>query len=163
MSHTYLRPGISPGTEEPLARWSEGSFRRILVAFDGSEGSWKALRMGVSLAWQHDAELWALSVEEDLPRFPAMVGEVQDEKEREDRDYEELHSRARELAEGRGVHLHSAILPGRAVPTILGYAREGGFDLIVLGGDQHPGVWKALIGTSNRVSRGACCAVMVVR
>ena len=137
--------------------------RRILVAFDGSARSWKALRMGISLAWQHEAELWALSVEEDLPRFPATVGEVQEEKEREDRRYQQLHGCARRLAEDRGVSLHSAIATGRAVPTILRYARGGDFDLILLGGDEHPGAWKTLVGTSSRVSRGACCSVMVVR
>ncbi len=163
MSRTYLGLRTSVDTQEPSTSWNEGSFRRILVAFDGSERSWKALRMGISLAWQHDAELWALSVEENLPRFPATMGEVQDEKEREDREYEELHARARELAEARGVSLHSTIVPGRTVPTILSYARGGAFDLIVLGGDVYSNLWKALMGTANRVSRGACCSVMVVR
>lgn len=163
MSRTYPGPGISPETKEPRARWSEGTFRRILVAFDGSEGSWKALRMGISLAWQHDAELWALSVEEGLPRFPTTVAEVQEEKERQDRHYGELLLQAQELAECRGVRLHGDVLPGRAVPTILRYSREGDFDLVVLGADEGNGLWQALVGTASRVSRGACCTVMIVR
>jgi len=163
MSRTDLASRTSVEFQGSSASWNEGSFRRILVAFDGSEGSWKALRMGISLAWQHDAELWALSVEESLPRFPATVGEVREEKRLADSAYEELHGRAMKLANARGVTLRSAILPGRAAPTILGYARQGGFDLIVLGGDVCPNVWKALVGTSNRVSRKADCSVLVVR
>lgn len=81
MSRTYLGPGASLETTGPSASPAEGSFSRILVAFNGSETSWKALRMGISLAWQHDAELWILSVEDALPRFPATLGEVHGEKE----------------------------------------------------------------------------------
>ena len=158
-----VEPRISPEVVEPQSQWREGSFRRILVAFDGSEKSWSALRMGISLAWQHDAELWALSVEEDLPRLPVTVGEVEEEKEWEDKYYGELHDQARKLAMLRGVRLHSAIMPGRAAATIVHYARQGGFDLIVIGGNGRGWLWDALLGTSSRVSRGAPCHVMAVR
>lgn len=162
MRQAYVDQWPSPDTELPQMQWREGSFRRILVAFDGSENSWKALRMGISLAWQHDAELWALSVEEDLPRFPVTIGEVQGEKDREDRYFGELHEKARMLAEGRGVKLNCAITPGRVVETITHYARQGNFDLIVIGSTS-PGLWKAFLGTSSRVSRRASSNVMVVR
>ena len=163
MSRTCSGLGTSLEDEEPATRWSEGSFQRILVVLDGSKASRKALRMAISLAWQHDAELWALSVEKGLPRFPATVGEVQEEKERQDRYYGELQQQARELAGRRGVSLRSEVLPGRGATAITGYARQGGFDLVVLGGDPPGGFWRALTGTSSRVSRGASCSAMIVR
>lgn len=153
----------TPDVAVPEARWHEGSFQRILVAFDGSMGSWKALRMGVSLAWQHDCELWVLSVKDGLPHFAAVVGEVVDEKEREDRYYGRLHQLAKELADSRGVRLRTAMVVGRAAAGILRFARNGAFDLILIGGEGRQGLWKALVGISSRVSRRASCSVMIVR
>jgi nucleotide-binding universal stress UspA family protein len=87
---------------------------------------------------------------------------VQGEKEREDHYYGELHNQAKELADRRGVQLNCAIVPGRTVDTITHYARQGNFDLIVIGGAR-PGLWHAFLGTSSRVSRQASRSVMVVR
>ena len=42
-------------------------FRRILVAYDGSEGARAALRMGIGLAKSPGTELYSISVEEHLP------------------------------------------------------------------------------------------------
>ncbi len=163
MSRTYLNHWPSTSVEEPVSTWGEGTFRRILVAFDGSDSSWKALRMAISLAWQHDAELVMLSVEDGLPRFPATVGEVQEEKEREDDFYARLHEQARRLAEGRGVKIGSAVMPGRPATAIVHYAREGAFDLVVLGASSKGWVWDSVFGVGARVGRDACCSVMIVR
>ena len=163
MSRSDLGPTTSEENSSSSTFWNEGCFRRILVAFDGSPGSWKALRMSISLAWQHDAELWAISVEESLPRFPATVGELQEEKERADRFFEELHQKARALAGTRGIHLQSRILCGRSSSVIARYADEGGFDLVVLGCRGRGSPWKAFTSTAGRVGRGASCSVMIVR
>lgn len=54
-------------------------FRKILVGLDGSETSWCAFRRALALAHEHGSELWALSVEDHLPRFPATIDEVVEE------------------------------------------------------------------------------------
>ena len=51
-------------------------YRKILLAYDGSEGANQALEAGVQLAHIHGAELWALAVEERLPRFSGTIDEV---------------------------------------------------------------------------------------
>ncbi|MBM2826178.1 MAG: Universal stress protein, partial [Dehalococcoidia bacterium] len=56
-------------------------FRKILVGFDGSEGSWRALRAAIALAQEQASEVWAVSVEDHLPHFAATVGEMEEEKE----------------------------------------------------------------------------------
>ena len=53
-------------------------FKRILVAYDGSEGARAALRMGIGLAKSPGTELYSISVEEHLPRYAATIGEVED-------------------------------------------------------------------------------------
>ena len=55
-------------------------FRKILIGFDGSEESWKALRWGMTLCkLAPECELWALSVEERLPRMPEIIDELAEE------------------------------------------------------------------------------------
>jgi len=56
-------------------------FKKMLVAFDGSEGAKRALAVGIRMAQIHQAELWALAVEEKLPKFSGTIDEVQEEKE----------------------------------------------------------------------------------
>ena len=54
-------------------------FKKILIANDGSEGASRALSAALIEAKAHNAALHMISVEE-LPRFPASVDEVIEEK-----------------------------------------------------------------------------------
>ncbi|MHB0871127.1 MAG: universal stress protein [Chloroflexota bacterium] len=105
MSRPYLGHWTSLETASFSVPRSENCFRGILVAFNGSPGSWKALRMAVSLAWQHDAELWPLSIEEGLPRFPATVGEVQEESSQRGI----LHRDDRALVDGESLRARNLV------------------------------------------------------
>ena len=55
-------------------------YSKILAANDGSPGGLKALDAAIELARQVSAELHMVTVEE-LPRFPASIDEVAEEKE----------------------------------------------------------------------------------
>ncbi len=139
-------------------------YRRILVAFDGSRGSWKALDKAVSLAHEQAAELVALSVEAHLPHYAATIDEVQEEKEQEDAYFAKVQGEAVALAWEHGVELKTAIVPGHAAQTIVRYAQEHAFDLIVIGQVGHSGLWGTLLGsTTDRVVDQAHCDVLVVR
>jgi len=139
-------------------------YKKILVAFDGSSGSWKALRAGIGLAREQDAELWALSVVEHLPHYAATVGEVEEAKAERDAYFHKLQSQAAEVAEAHGVELNLEVLPGHAAQAIVDYARRGDFDLIVMGHSGHSGIWGTFLGTiTDKVSRHAHCAVLIVR
>jgi len=139
-------------------------FRKILLAYDGSEGANQALEAGVRLAQIHGAELWALAVEERLPHFGGTIDEVQEEKEFADRHYgkllEDIRLRARQL----GVELKTLLRAGHPARTIVEAAREGKFDLILVGHSGVSGVWAAFLGTTaEKVSRHAPCSVLIVR
>ena len=139
-------------------------YRRILLAYDGSEGAKRALEAGINLAKLHRAELWALAVEEKLPRFSATIDEVQEEKEFANHHYSKLLTAAREQAAQAGVELKTLLHPGHAAQTILQVAREGRFDLIVVGHSGLSGVWAMFLGTTaEKVSRHAPCSVLIVR
>lgn len=64
-----------------IAGREQGVFQKILIAYDGSNGSKRALDMAIELTKVSQAELWALAVEEHLPRYPATISETEAEKE----------------------------------------------------------------------------------
>ena len=81
-----------------LVRRRLSMFRKILVAYDGSEGAKAALRVGIGLAKSLGVELHSISVEEHLPHYAATIGEVQDAKERIDLYFRTLTKEARDQA-----------------------------------------------------------------
>ena len=139
-------------------------FRKILLAYDGSEGANRALEVGIDLAKLHGAELWAVAVEEKLPRFSGTIDEVQEAKEFANQHYGKLVVEARTKAGEAGVDLKTVLRPGHPAQTIVAVAKEGKFDLVLLGHTGLSGVWAAFLGTTaEKVSRHAPCSVLIVR
>ena len=139
-------------------------FRKILLAYDGSEGANRALEAGIDLAKIHGAELWAVAVEERLPRYSATIDEVQEAKEFANQHYGKLVAEARTKAGEAGVDLKTVLRPGHPAQTIVAVAKEGKFDLVLVGHTGLSGVWAAFLGTTaEKVSRHAPCSVLIVR
>lgn len=139
-------------------------YNKILLAYDGSEGARKALRAGIELAKLHQAELWALAVQEGLPRFAATLDETQEEQEVGRQYYQSLLAGAQRQAQEQGLELKTLIRPGHAAKTIVAVAKEGNFDLVMVGHTGLSEVWAAFLGTTaEKVSRHAPCSVLIVR
>jgi nucleotide-binding universal stress UspA family protein len=139
-------------------------YRRILVALDGSEASRRALRVALELARALGANLHAIGVEEHLPHYAATLGEVQEAKAEANAFFEEVMAGARALAAEYGVPLTTEVRAGNAAQQIINLARQGGFDLIVLGAHGHSFLEHFLLGsTTDRVVDHAPCSVLVVR
>ncbi len=138
-------------------------FKRILLAYDGSDGAGRALLAGIELARLHGAELTVLAVQERLPRFSGTIDEVQEEKELANQQYGRLLDGAQAQARAVGVKVKSLMRPGHPAKTILEVAKEGNFDLIMVGHSGLSGVWALLGTTAEKVSRHAPCSVLIVR
>jgi nucleotide-binding universal stress UspA family protein len=139
-------------------------FRRILVALDGSEGSQAALNVAIRFAADRGVVLLAVSVEEHLPHYAAMVGEVDEEKQAANHYFATLLSAARERASAAGVSLQAETLAGHAAKRIVEYAALRDVDLLVIGQSGHTGPWAQLLGTTaDSVVRHAPCSVLVVK
>lgn len=138
-------------------------YKNILLAYDGSEGAGRALAAAIELAQIHGAELTALAVQERLPRFSGTIDEVQEEKELANQQYGRLLDGAQAQARSAGVKLKSLMRPGHPAKTILEVAKEGTFDLIIVGHSGLSGVWALLGTTAEKVSRHAPCSVLIVR
>ena len=139
-------------------------FRKILVAYDGSEGAKSALRVGIGLAKSLSAELHSISVEEELPHYAATMGEVQDAKERVDEYFRVLTKDARDQAALAGVDLQTAIRQGHEVEIIVNYAKEGGFDLLLAGYHGHSRIFERVMGsTAQSIIRLSPCSVLLAK
>src|SRR5712692_2556598 len=139
-------------------------FSRILVANDGSEGAKKGLRMAVDLAKRYDAELHQISVEEHLPHYAATVGEVVEAKQEAAEYLRKENSEAEVIAQDQGMKLSSHVLPGHEVETIVTFAKDHGFDLLVIGFMGHSKIFGRIWGsTSQNLTKLSPCTVLVVK
>jgi nucleotide-binding universal stress UspA family protein len=139
-------------------------FKKILLAYDGSEGAKKGLEAGINLVKVHQAELWALAVQEKLPRFAGTMDEVMEEKAFGHQHYEQILEEARTRAKEAGIELKTDNRIGHPAKTIVEVANEGKFDLILVGHTGLSGVWAKFLGnTAEKVSRYAPCSVLIVR
>lgn len=139
------------------------AFRKILVAYDGSEHSQRALDLAIKIAAGSDTLLGLVYA---YDRLPAFLGEP---------DFEILTSKAvfkaqeminavvQSLAE-RGVAVTANVLQGPAAEAILKVAETEQYDLIVMGSRGRSDWQGALMGsTSHRVLHHAPAPVLVVR
>ena len=81
-------------------------YSRILAANDGSPGSLKALDTAIELARQVSAELHMVTVEE-LPRFPASIDEVAEEKDEANHRFAPIIAAAKAQASASGVKIET--------------------------------------------------------
>jgi nucleotide-binding universal stress UspA family protein len=94
-------------------------YSKILVANDGSAGGQKAFTAGIELAQKVSAELHMVIVEE-LPRFPATIDEIAEEKDEADHRFAPVIDAAKAQAEAAGLTIETHLLPGHVVDAVIG-------------------------------------------
>lgn len=143
------------------------SFRKILVANDGSEPAHKAFSRALALAVATGAEMHSISVAEGLPRFAGTQGEVEDYKHRMENHYRKLQEKLQEEAVKEQVDLHVHVLYGHEIESIVTFVKQNRFDLLVIGFVGHSNVLKKLMGnwgsTAQNLTRLSPCSVLVVK
>jgi nucleotide-binding universal stress UspA family protein len=138
-------------------------FKKILIANDGSEGAARALSAAIKLAKEQEAELHMISVEE-MPRFPASIDEVIEEKAEANHVYEAVMSRSVAQAQAAGIKLYPHVLVGHPVSSIAEFIEQEGFGLLVIGYMGHTALYNRIIGsTTDRLVEHAPCNVLVVK
>ena len=139
-------------------------FKKILIANDGSEGAKHALKVAIDLAKKYDAELHSISVEEGVPHYAATIGEVDEYKKEANGFFRKLNDEALEEAKREGVELRTMVLAGHEVETIVHYAKEGKFDLLIIGFMGHSKIFGRVWGsTSQNITKLSPCTVIVVK
>jgi nucleotide-binding universal stress UspA family protein len=139
-------------------------FKKILVANDGSEGAKKALKTAIDLAKKYNAELHSISVEEGVPHYAATIGEVDEYKKEANGFFKKINGEATEEARKEGIELHTNVQAGHEVETIINYAKDGNFALLVVGFMGHSKIFGRVWGsTSQNITKLSPCTVIVVK
>ena len=137
-------------------------FKNILLAFDGSDCSNKALVYAGNLAEQYGAALWLIHV---FPHTSDLLGYE---------DFEKLFARRKSAGQSvlddalqkldkSGLKVRTELLEGPEADSILKTAESSQADLIVMGTRGFGAVKGLLLGSvSRKVIHYAACPVMVV-
>jgi nucleotide-binding universal stress UspA family protein len=140
------------------------NIRRVLVAYDFSDYSELALKYGLSIAQEHQAELHLLHV---LPARSVNEPEIAWYPAKGESAY---HTAARRLQRVVPAEVHlwcnvkTAVSEGHPYREILNYAEQNDIDLISIGAHGAGFGMRALFGSNvDRVLRQASCPVLVAR
>jgi len=139
-------------------------YERILVGYDSSDGAKKALEHAILLAKELRSQITALWVRGSLPHYPETVDEVEEERESASDFLQKLTKELMAFSRQHAVNIHADSRAGHPAKTIVDYAKENDFHLIVLGHRGHSGLWGSFLGhTTDKVSENAHCSVLIVR
>lgn len=119
---------------------------KILIAYDGSIFSDKALNTGAEIAQQM--------------RLPITIIMVSDAKDKGEKTLSEVTKSLK----GCSVEFNTILERGDPVNVILRVCKEGSFDLIVMGAYGHSKIRELILGsTTIRIMRRASCPVLLCR
>jgi len=136
---------------------------KILVGFDGSSSSKKALEYAKGLSKKLDATITVISVVR-LPDFSQSMDEVEEAMDEADRRIIPMHQEIKETGLREGIDIRTSILHGHPVEKIMSYAQENNFDLIVVGTRGLGGFKKLMIGSvAQKLASYSKIPVLVIR
>ena len=150
-------------------------YKRLLVAFDGSEQSYKALYHAISIAEKFGAELTLLTV---VPRHItpvitdnafgeiANVEHILDYHEKLKSKYQCILTKAGSSVrlEHPDLNVSTILREGRPSANIVDLAKKDGYDLIVMGSRGIGGIKGWIIGsTCNRVVDSCTKPIIIIK
>jgi nucleotide-binding universal stress UspA family protein len=137
-------------------------FAKILLAYEGSDGSRLALRRTAEIA-RGAGEVLVLAVGR-IPEYAETVSEVEEAKDQAGRHYDRLVEEAAAELRAAGIDAEGHVDFGKPGDVIVRHAEEIGADLIVMGTTPHSELKRRVLGaTADKVVRRAHCSVLVVR
>lgn len=122
------------------------NIKKMMVAYDGSAGSQKALAWAVDLAIKLKSDVVVLSVVKP-PEFSPSMDEVDEFYSDGERYYRPLLEKAVKYGAGEGMVLETEILHGHPAESIVRYAYDRQADLIVMGTRGMGGFKSLIIGS----------------
>ena len=148
---------------------------KILVPYDGSRYSIKALTKAMELARNLDSQIFLFSVVSlDYISPPGMLGLIRTRKEKESikkwtkkiqTDTEKMLKTAAKRCEEKGITVSYNVGRGNITNEVLNFSKKKKISLIVIGNQGLHGInkIKTLGSVSRRISEHASCPVLIVR
>ncbi len=140
--------------------------RNILVATDGSETSKKALMEARKLAESRNSKVTIINIASDLVAHPYLMNREYGIRTNEDlmKFGKELLNDSLKVFEGFEGEVNTIIRSGDAGREIIEEAKEGGYDLIIMGSRGLGAFSRAMLGSvSNKVLNHVKIDVLIVR
>jgi nucleotide-binding universal stress UspA family protein len=144
-------------------------FKKIAVAFDESAEADRAFHAALDLAKLTSAKLYIVTVIENLPAYISCVSAVAPDvpgmlKSQRRTFYEDLHGRAKLIAQRSGISFHAVIAEGDEIQAMLRLLDQVRPDLLVVGLRLEPGGLSQLLGgTAHRLALHARCNILGIR
>jgi nucleotide-binding universal stress UspA family protein len=139
-------------------------YKIILVAYDGSDGSKKALERGVKTAQLYQAQITAIWIQGKLLYYPETVSEVKQEQNGAIAFANKLRNEVHHLSKKVNYPIKFISQQGHTTKTIITFAKKEHSDLIIVGSSGHSNLWGNLLGhTADMISENAHCDVLIVR
>jgi nucleotide-binding universal stress UspA family protein len=138
-------------------------FEKILVPLDGSEHSIHALEKAIQIAKKFDGELMLIHMY-SMPIFEITPSQLNTFVLEQRKSGEKILAEGRKKAYAEGVPFETQLKEGHIVEGIVQAAREGNFDLIVMGAKGISKLKELFLGSvSHGVILHAPCAVLIVK
>jgi nucleotide-binding universal stress UspA family protein len=138
-------------------------FKKILVAYDGSDGAKLALAKAVEIAKASQTEMHLLAVGR-IPEYAETVSEVAEEKDQAQRYYTKILDDASTRLKQQGLSAATRLEFGKPADVILRITEKLAVELIVMGTNPHSPITRRFLGaTVDKVIDHAHCSVLVVR
>jgi nucleotide-binding universal stress UspA family protein len=143
-------------------------FKKILVAYDGSAESKRALLTGIDLARSLNAELRVVSVIENLPLMAGYIDvQLPDPtealREQATEYYRKIQGDAQQASQREGVVLMTELVEGDEVQAIVECAQRTRSDLLVVGVHRHSSLFGRLLNhTTQDLSQQVASSILSV-
>ena len=138
-------------------------FEKILVPLDGSEYSLHALEKAVQIAKKFDGRITLINVY-SVSSFNVTPSQVFAYVLEIRKSGELILSEGEKIVKAEGLQVETFLKEGHIVEEILKKAREGNFDLIVIGAKGISRLKEILLGSvSHGVTTHAPCPVLIVK
>jgi len=140
-----------------------GSYQSLLVPYDGSEFSKKALTRAAGMAKEEGGQVTVLYV---IPRYEEMMEFYRSDSIKRSlyAEAEKILGEAKKISSALGVSIITEVREGHASDEIVAASRKHENDLIAMGTYGWKGMSNAIMGsTTNRVISHASCPILVVK
>ena len=140
-----------------------GSYQSLLVPYDGSEFSKKALTRAAGMAKEEGGQVTVLYV---IPRYEEMMEFYRSDSIKKSlyAEAEKILAEAKKITVDLGITIRTEIREGHASDEIVAAALKFENDLIAMGTYGWKGMNSAIMGsTTNRVIAHASCPILVVK
>jgi nucleotide-binding universal stress UspA family protein len=138
-------------------------FEKILVPLDGSEHSLNALEKALQIAKKFDGKITLINVY-SVSSFRLTPSQVFAYVVEIRKSGESILAEGKKIAFDKGIQVETLLKEGHIVEEILQKAREGNFDLIVMGARGISKMKEILLGSvSHGVTTHAPCPVLIVK